>query len=252
MLKAAFPLLKSSPSSTRWLARQQSDPFVRTRTHRSRSAAKLSSILTKHKSLIPHNGTVVDLGAAPGGWSQVAREAMGRGGSVYAVDLLPIAPIEGVTIFQGDFLTSTVQAQLRLALDGKQVDCVLSDMMANMSGQRTRDVQNSLDLCEAALAFASRMLRTDGQGSLVYVNTSLHHLLTTSVKYFQHPWLDEYQRDRLEPAFRTVRIEKPKESRSGQLTAPAWLTSSADVRLFRVKRGLLCLLGIQRCMNARR
>jgi 23S rRNA (uridine2552-2'-O)-methyltransferase len=97
---------------------------------------------------------------------------------VFALDLLAIAPIQGVSILQGNFLDRTVQAQLRHALAGKPVDCVLSDMMANMSGQRTRDVQNSLDLCQAAFDFAVQMLRTDGQGSLVWVRSGPQRSLT--------------------------------------------------------------------------
>ena len=168
--------LKASGSSTRWLARQRRDPYVLQRsqppagpsgsptgeTYRSRSSFKLVSLARRYP-LFPPGRNIIDLGAAPGGWSQVAKRLLrsgggGGGGKVIALDFLPFEPIDGVDIIQGDFLSDHVRQELaiRVAQDG--VGCVLSDMMAPMSGVRMRDVQASLDLVRAATDFAMGVL----------------------------------------------------------------------------------------------
>lgn len=179
-MRPALTALKSS-SSNRWLARQAQDPFVRSRATgqqgtgagtqlRARSGFKLSELARKYPLL--HGRAVVDLGAAPGGWSQVAAKAIrrqsrrGHGGipgAVVAVDLLPMEELEGVQVVEGDFFDHSVQEQVRMGLKGfnkdGSADTVLSDMMAAMSGVRVRDVQSSLDLVQAATTFAHVVLR---------------------------------------------------------------------------------------------
>jgi len=156
-------LLKKSPSSSRWLQRQSQDPYVRLRTsatkdetYRSRSAFKLVSLFERHPSLLGRNKIVADLGAAPGGWSQVAAS---RGAKVIAVDLNHMDPIDGVDFVQGDFLDENVRRKVEELSGGKKVDTVLSDMMASMTGVRDRDVQASLDLVTAATVFGIQTLK---------------------------------------------------------------------------------------------
>jgi 23S rRNA (uridine2552-2'-O)-methyltransferase len=193
-------LCKKSASSNRWLARQQSDPFVKARTsnssitstthYRSRASHKLLGLVNRYPQLLPRGGTVVDLGCAPGGWAQVAAERVGKRGTVIGVDLLPVRELgeeyPNVNLIQGDFLMSTVHQQLVDLLPERRVstperdaehttsrkikvDTVMSDMMANMTGVRIRDVENSLDLCRSALEFAIQFLRTDKPGgNLLY------------------------------------------------------------------------------------
>ena len=201
----AESLFKSTSSSTRWLARQSRDPYVRSRSqpsqspksgtspaYRSRSSFKLLSLYERHPILLSQPKEfdpvkiVVDLGAAPGGWSQVASHLLKDRGQVFAVDLLDIMPIQGVDALKGDFLDAQVQTALadrirvyRPSLFGLQggsehedreregVDTVLSDMMAPMSGVRLRDVQASLDLVEAATHFAVQVLKKAEENEVV-------------------------------------------------------------------------------------
>ncbi|EJU04213.1 23S ribosomal RNA methyltransferase [Dacryopinax primogenitus] len=219
-----------SASSSRWLARQKSDPFVRLRSeagtdsgaYRSRAAFKLLEIQEKF-GIIRAGDTVVDLGCAPGAWLQVAGEVVGKdglSGRVLGVDLLRTDPLENTTIIQGDFLSASTQLELARALRGSSeegepaklgrcVDVVLSDMAPNISGNRTSDVANSLRLSEAAVGFTMRFLRlgTDAAprqrkqgGALV-------------MKYFAHPELTEFKTQYLIPYFKRVIDFKPKSSR---------------------------------------
>lgn len=166
-----------SSSSHRWLQRQQGDPFVRqrlaagdssTESFRSRSAFKLLSLAKRYPQLLRRGAHVVDLGAAPGGWSAVAAKAVGKTGRVVGIDLLEIAPLgrSNVTFLRGDFLAAEVRQQLEEVLGGSSVDAVLSDMMANTSGVRDRDIARSLELCEMAFEFAMGHLRV-GSGEEV-------------------------------------------------------------------------------------
>jgi 23S rRNA (uridine2552-2'-O)-methyltransferase len=162
-MQSTARLLKKSPSSSRWLQRQSQDPYVRLRTsatndetYRSRSAFKLVSLFEKHPSLLGRGKIVADLGAAPGGWSQVAAY---RGAKVIAVDLNHMDPIEGVDFVQGDFLQEEIRRQVEVLSAGRKVDTVLSDMMASMTGVRDRDVQASLDLVAAATMFGIQTLK---------------------------------------------------------------------------------------------
>ena len=164
----APPRLKKSrkrkASSTRWLQRQLSDPYVaeaRRRGYRSRAAFKLAEIDDRF-GLLARARRAVDLGAAPGGWSQVLRERMGAGAQIVAVDLLEMDPLPGVTILRGDFLEEETEAALRAALGGERADVVVSDMAAPTTGHRPTDHLRTLALAEAAFAFARTVLAEGG------------------------------------------------------------------------------------------
>ena len=153
-----------SKSSSAWLKRHVNDPYVhRARAHgyRSRAAYKLIEIADREGFARPGDA-VVDLGAAPGGWAQALAERVGRSGRVFAVDLLEIAPIPGVTVVRGDFREETVLQRLEDALDGQKLDLVVSDMAPNVSGVRATDQARSVHLCELALAFAKDHLKPRG------------------------------------------------------------------------------------------
>ena len=155
-----------SVSSKRWLERQLNDPYVaraKTQGLRSRAAFKLAEIDDRHHLLKPGR-SVVDLGAAPGGWSQVAAQRVGAAegkGRLVAIDLLPMEPIAGVAFVQLDFLDAAAPARLREMLGGP-ADVVLSDMAANATGHRRTDHLKIMALAEAAADFARAVLRPGG------------------------------------------------------------------------------------------
>jgi 23S rRNA (uridine2552-2'-O)-methyltransferase len=147
-------------SNKQWMQRHVTDAYVRkakAEGYRSRAAYKLMQINEKEKLLRP-GGVVVDLGAAPGGWSQVAAAAVGRKGTVVAVDLLELAPISGVRILRGDFRE---QALLE-SLGGAKADAVLSDLSPNLSGIANVDQARSAELVHAALDFCRKALKPEG------------------------------------------------------------------------------------------
>jgi len=153
-----------SKSSSAWLKRHVNDPYVhRAKAHgyRSRAAYKLIEI-AERGGLARPGDTVVDLGAAPGGWAQALAERVGRSGRVIAVDLLEIAPIPGVTIVRGDFREETVLQRLEEVLGGRKLDLVVSDMAPNLSGVSATDQARSIHLCELALEFARAHLKPQG------------------------------------------------------------------------------------------
>ncbi|MCG6940045.1 MAG: 23S rRNA (uridine(2552)-2'-O)-methyltransferase RlmE [Thiohalocapsa sp.] len=192
--------MKRSKSSQRWLARQASDPYVlrsKAEGYRSRAAYKLLDLDRKDRLLRP-GMTVVDLGAAPGGWSQVAAQAVGRRGRVLALDLLDMAPIEGVDVIGGDFGDDDVLARALDWLGGRAADLVLSDMAPNVSGMKAVDQPRSMLLVELALDFAARALLPGG--ALV-------------VKAFQGEGFDSVLRQFRE-RFDKVACRKPEASRS--------------------------------------
>jgi 23S rRNA (uridine2552-2'-O)-methyltransferase len=159
-----------SKSSSAWLKRHVSDPYVRKANeegYRSRAAYKLIEIAKRDRLARPGDA-VADLGAAPGGWAQVLAERVGRSGRVIAVDLLEIAPIPGVTIVRGDFREEAVLESLEDALNGKKLDLVVSDMAPNLSGVSATDQARSIHLCELALEFAWAHVKPQG-GFLVKV-----------------------------------------------------------------------------------
>ena len=150
-------------SSNRWLARQLNDPYVReakAKGYRSRAAFKLLELDGKFHFL-RKGAVVLDLGAAPGGWSQVAAERVGAGGRVVATDILEMAPLAGVEILQADLLDPETPARLGQALVGK-ADVVLSDMAAPTTGHRATDHLRTTALFEAALDMAEQVLKPGG------------------------------------------------------------------------------------------
>ncbi len=153
-----------SKSSSAWLKRHVTDPYVhraKAQGYRSRAAYKLLELLNRD-GLVHPGDIVVDLGAAPGSWSQALVERVGRAGRVIAVDLLEIIPIPVVTAICGDFREEAVLKRLEEALGGKKLDLVVSDMAPNLSGVRATDQARSVHLCELALAFAKNHLKPRG------------------------------------------------------------------------------------------
>ena len=200
--------LRLPMSSRRWLSRQANDPYVkqaRSLGYRARAAFKLLE-LDERERLFRPGQRVVDLGAAPGSWSQVAQERIGAQGRVVALDILPMDPLPGVEFIQGDFRQAEVLQQLE-SLVGARVDLVLSDMAPNISGIAAADQARSMDLAELALQFAVEWLEPDGR----FV-----------VKLFQGEGFDAYVRE-ARRTFKAVRVRKPaasrKESREVYLVA---------------------------------
>ncbi|MFZ1643812.1 MAG: 23S rRNA (uridine(2552)-2'-O)-methyltransferase RlmE [Candidatus Contendobacter sp.] len=187
-------------SSARWLREHFTDEYVKRAQHegyRSRAVYKLLEIHEKDRLLRP-GLTVVDLGAAPGGWSQLAAQKVGEQGTVIALDILPIEPLPGVECIEGDFREVVVLEQLLSVLNGRPVDLVISDMAPNTSGIKAVDQPRGMYLAELALDFARRCLRPGGD------------FLT---KAFQGEGFDSYLNE-LRAAFATVAIRKPKASRA--------------------------------------
>jgi 23S rRNA (uridine2552-2'-O)-methyltransferase len=152
-----------STASQRWLSRQLNDPYVqaaKARGLRSRAAFKLIELDQKFRLLKP-GLRVVDLGAAPGGWTQVALQTVGERGRVVALDLLPMDPVPGATVLQGDFQEEEAERAVEAALDG-QADLVLSDMAPNTTGHGATDHLRIIALAELALDFACRVLSPGG------------------------------------------------------------------------------------------
>ncbi|WP_022949931.1 23S rRNA (uridine(2552)-2'-O)-methyltransferase RlmE [Methylohalobius crimeensis] len=187
-------------SSGRWLAEHFNDTYVRqaqSRGYRSRAVFKLQEIQFRDRILTP-GMTVVDLGAAPGGWSQFAADQIGSGGNVVAVDILPMDPLPGVTYLQGDFTEDRVWQNLCALLGETPVDVVLSDMAPNLSGNRSVDQPRAMYLAELALDAAEHLL-TEGGCFLT--------------KLFQGEGFESFQK-RLRGRFTKVATRKPKASRS--------------------------------------
>jgi len=154
---------KRSPQSQRWLERQLNDPYVaaaRAAGYRSRAAFKLVELDEKFHLLQP-GARVVDLGCAPGGWIQVALRKLGERGAVVGLDLLPVDPIAGATILQGDFQDAEVERSVEAELGGR-ADLVLSDMAPNTTGHAATDHLRIMGLAELALDFALRVLAPGG------------------------------------------------------------------------------------------
>ena len=153
-----------SKSSKAWLRRHVGDPYVhkaKARGYRSRAIFKLIEISERDRLLHP-GAVVIDLGAAPGGWSQSLVEQVGPRGRVVAVDLLEMAPISGATLIRGDFRDEAVRLRVRNILGGSLADLVVSDMAPNLSGVSATDQARSIHLCELALEFAAAHLKPGG------------------------------------------------------------------------------------------
>ncbi|KAF7293189.1 RNA methyltransferase [Mycena chlorophos] len=276
----------SKKSSTQWLARQARDPFVRQRnvplaaqpkernrtaadfaTYRSRAAFKLLEIEEKYKFLAPHDvRIVVDLGAAPGGWSQVAAKKLGwverprvqqarlpagtwsdtspyadwdasvesdmrmnrelgRGrGMIVALDLLPMSPIPGVQFLQQDIFAPETDALLQRMIakhstSGK-ADVILCDMAANATGNSSRDIEASLDICKAVFAFSECHLRSEASIGREFGGVLL-------IKHFVHERVNRFRDEVLATKFRKVTFAKPAasraESKEGYFLCRGWL-----------------------------
>jgi 23S rRNA (uridine2552-2'-O)-methyltransferase len=190
---------KRTKSGSAWMHEHVTDPYVKKAQqdgYRSRAAYKLLEI-DKRDQLLRPGMTVVDLGAAPGSWCQVAVQKMKRQGRVLAIDLLPVAPIPGVDSLQGDFTDPAALAWLEQKLQSGQVDLVLSDMAPNISGVMLSDQARQYELCELALDFAVNWLKPDG----AFV-----------VKVFQGVGFEDF-RAQMRQAFEQVLIRKPDSSR---------------------------------------
>lgn len=187
-------------SSKAWMHRHVTDPYVKranTEGYRSRAAYKLRQIADRDKLLRP-GMIVVDLGAAPGGWSQVAVQAVGPTGQVIALDVLDMPQVPGVTVIRGDFHERSTLDALEECLRGRPVDLVLSDMAPNMSGIAVADQARAVALAELALDFAVRHLKP--QGNFL-------------VKLFQGAGYDEFVAT-LRRHFLHIHTRKPDASRS--------------------------------------
>ena len=192
--------MSRSKSSQQWLAQHFSDPYVQKAWQdglRSRAAYKLLAVQEKDK-LIKSGETVVDLGAAPGGWSQVAATLVGEKGHVFAVDILAMTPLYGVEFIQGDFTEESVVQQLLDQLGGCPVDHVLCDMAPNMSGQKAVDQPRAMYLAKLAHVLAMDVLKPGGN---------------FLVKLFQGTGFDAY-RQQLIQQFTKVVVRKPEASRA--------------------------------------
>jgi 23S rRNA (uridine2552-2'-O)-methyltransferase len=186
-------------SSQRWRQRQERDIYVEQATRagwRSRAVFKLEQIQAK-EHLLKSGGVCVDLGAAPGSWSQLAARLVGSTGRVIAVDLLPMEPIAGVDFIEGDFTAPQTLEALRQLIGDQPVDLVMSDMAPNISGNRAIDQPRTLALLDEALVFAREVLRPGGD---------------FLAKAFQGEGIDGFTRE-LKRHFKAVKTLKPKASR---------------------------------------
>jgi len=191
--------MKRKAKSKVWMRQHVADTYVQQAVasgYRSRAAFKLIEIDQQHR-LMRRGRTVVDLGAAPGSWTQVIAQRVQPGGRVVALDLLPMEPIPGVVFIEGDFRESSVLLALTKTLAGDKVDLVVSDMAPNLSGVAVSDQARGLDLCELALDFARAHLNPSG---------------AFLVKVFQGAGYPEFLAD-MRGCFELVVSRKPKASR---------------------------------------
>jgi 23S rRNA (uridine2552-2'-O)-methyltransferase len=188
-----------SKSSGRWLKEHFDDEYVKRAQqlgYRSRASFKLLEINEKDH-LLKKGMVVVDLGAAPGGWSQIAADIVGDKGQVVALDILPMDPLPGVTVLEGDFHEEEVLQRLLESLGGRPVDLVMSDMAPNISGMRTVDQPRAMYLAELTLDLARTVLKPGGD---------------MLVKVFQGESFDGFIKA-CRASFRKVIIRKPAASR---------------------------------------
>ena len=195
-----MPTMSRSKSSSRWLQEHHQDEYVlkaRAQGYRSRAVFKLAEIQQKDHVLKPGQ-LVLDLGAAPGGWSEYASTIIGDQGKIIALDLLPLEPIAGVTFLQGDFTEQETLDQLLALIGDRRCDLVLSDMATNLSGMESVDQPRSIYLAELAFDQAENFLNSTG----VFV-----------VKLFQGAGSEELISS-FRRRFRSVKLRKPDASRS--------------------------------------
>lgn len=188
-----------SKSSQRWLGEHFSDEFVKKAQqegYRSRAVYKLKEIQEKDRIIQPCM-KMLDLGAAPGGWSQYATQLIGRKGRIVASDILPLDPLPFVEFVLGDFRDDAVLAEILGLLGDDKADLVISDMAPNMSGVDAVDQPRAVHLCELALDMARQVLKPGG---------------AFLVKLFQGAGSEEYMRE-VRSSFKTVKVRKPAASR---------------------------------------
>jgi len=186
-------------SSTQWMQEHFDDEYVKmakAQGYRSRAVFKLKEMNEKDK-LIKAGMNIVDLGAAPGGWSQLARQLLGSEGRLVALDILPFEPIDGVDMIVGDFREESVLNELYAVLNHAPIHLVMSDIAPNMSGNKSTDQARVIYLSELALDMAKTVLTKNG---------------TFLVKIFQGEGFEAFHKD-VQQAFTTVIIRKPKASR---------------------------------------
>jgi 23S rRNA (uridine2552-2'-O)-methyltransferase len=192
--------LAKRPSSHRWQARQRRDPFVRRAQQegfRSRAAFKLQEIQNRDR-LLRKGAVVVDLGAAPGGWSQVAATVVGSTGRVITVDLLEMEALAGVEHIRGDLADEQITEEILRRLGERRADLVMSDMAPNISGNWSVDQPRSMRLAELALEVAKRCLKPGGSALIkAFQGEGTRELVTAA-----------------EASFGTVRLRKPPASRA--------------------------------------
>jgi len=191
---------KLTASSARWMQEHFDDEYVKKAQRlglRSRAVFKLEEINNKDK-ILKAGMKVVDLGAAPGGWSEYAAKMVGDKGQVIACDILPMDALVGVDFLQGDFREEAVLETLLTKIEGKNIDVVLSDMAANMTGNESADSARSMYLVELALDMCNQVLKKNG---------------SFIVKVFQGEGFEQYMKE-VRSLFKTVRTRKPNSSRA--------------------------------------
>ena len=191
--------MKRNKTSKAWMREHLTDPYVQRANaegFRARAAYKLIEI-DDRDHLFRQTSVIVDLGAAPGSWCQVAVKRTSASAQVFALDILPMEPVTGVDFLQGDFTEDGVLHQLESRLAGKKVDLVLSDMAPNISGVAVVDQARSIHLCELALAFATDWLKPHGR---------------FLVKVFQGEGFMAFRKE-MEAVFTSVQVRKPDASR---------------------------------------
>jgi len=191
---------KKDRKTSAWFQRHANDPHVKQAQRegkRSRAVFKLTEILDEHGLTIKKNSVIVDLGCAPGSWSQEISKRLGPEGLIIGIDLLPLKPIEGVTLIEGDFDSPEGQKALEEALNGRTIDMVVSDMAPEMSGAKLVDQMRMIGLNEMTLHFAKQHLKPGGD------------LL---MKTFMGEGYDQFRRE-LGMAFTKVKNIKPAASR---------------------------------------
>tara|TARA_B110001452_G_C15164751_1_gene405003 strand:+ start:344 stop:964 length:621 start_codon:yes stop_codon:yes gene_type:complete len=183
-----------------WIKQHIKDPYVKQSQKdgfRSRASYKLLEIVEKERMIRP-GMTVVDLGSAPGGWSQVASRLVGHEGRVHALDILPMDPIAGVDFIQGDFTEQDITDDLLLLIGNRPVDLVISDMAPNLTGAKAIDQPAMMYLAELAIDLTTQVLKPDG----VFIS-----------KVFQGEGFDQFVRH-VRTLFNSVSMKKPEASRA--------------------------------------
>ena len=191
---------KKDRKTSAWFQRHANDPHVKKAQKegkRSRAVFKLTEILESHHIEIKKDAVIVDLGCAPGSWSEELAKHVDSTGKVIGIDLLPLAPIRGVTIIQGDFDSPDGQSALLAALDGRKADLVVSDMAPEMSGHKLVDQMRMIGLNEMTLHFAKQYLKPGG---------------TVLMKTFMGEGYDSFRQD-LGKSFKRIKNIKPAASR---------------------------------------